>query len=75
MLPQEENQQKKLKMWVKNQRSHAHPDKLRTHVEKWKMPGTVHDSSAIDVQSMWKVDGVVQLSDEIELKVIIIQVT
>lgn len=40
------------------------------------MPGTVHDTSAMYTRSMWKADGVVQLSDELELKVIIImQVT
>ena len=35
------------------------------------MPGTIHDSSALATRSMWKADGIVQLSDEIELTVII----
>ena len=34
------------------------------------MPGTVHDSSAFHIRSLWKADQTVQVSDEIELKVI-----
>ena len=35
------------------------------------MPGTVHDISAIDVKSMWKTNNEIQITDEIELKVMI----
>lgn len=36
------------------------------------MPGTIHDTSAMNIKGMWKADGVVQLSEEIELTVIIL---
>ena len=35
-----------------------------------KMPGTIHDEAAMEITSMWKCDGVVQITDEMELTVV-----